>query len=459
MFTSRVKLFCMTVALLTIMVLPGVRVVCGQETVGNQVPPTTADYRKQFADELTTDRKGNGETFAVTGNEHRTFKAEVTAPSDAVALLANQFGVLLWQKGFEHLQIHILDGDQWMVSIGPWGYVETRSTLYCSAKSAPRQNAQLCVDPNEKPASPPLPQPDPVRPKTPSDKSREFIAIGLTDNAAKQGRHTTFVACGKNGAKDSLCIIDPDAPEDGYVARTGSNDKFAQLLYQSGFRHMAISNGRGGYWGGDIFPDKFTPQHEGNASLQLPDAHDAKPHAVNPSSKQSGTDASALLGQESKKSLATGQNLIREQRQKAQGEDDQDLLNSSLCMHETAASKDEMVFDFVEKMLTYTNVDRAKQRASQYWSAEEWQQYRAAQAQKRQYLELIGSSSDAHVDAFWRQAEDLARNFLGRQNGAYAITTQDPVKDAELNDLLLREVVASRREVVAVKITVTCPHY
>ena len=153
-------------------------------------------------------------------------------------------------------------------------------------------------------------RPTPVPPTTPNDKSREFIAIALTENAAKQGRHTTFVACGKNGAKDSLCIIDSDAPEDGYVTKTGSNDKFAQQLYQLGFRHLAISNGRNGFWGADILQDKFTP-HQGGAKLQYPDSLNMKPHAVN-ASWQSASDASTLLDQESKKSRDMGQHRIGE---------------------------------------------------------------------------------------------------------------------------------------------------
>ncbi len=342
-----------------------------------------------------------------------------------------------------------------MVSIGPWGYIEVRSTLYCSTRPSHGETAQLCPQPGAKPAAPPLPPPDPVPPTTPNDKSREFIAIALTENAAKQGRHTTFVACGKNGAKDSLCIIDSDAPEDGYVTKTGSNDKFAQQLYQLGFRHLAISNGRNGFWGADILQDKFTP-HQGGAKLQYPDSLNMKPHAVN-ASWQSASDASTLLDQESKKSRDMGQQILEEQAKQAAKAHEQDLA-SSLCEQETATSKNALAYDFVSQMLTYTNVDRARRIAGQYWSAEEWRQYRIAQQQKHEYLQMIGTSSDTHKEAFWQQAEDLARNFLGRWHGAFTVYTQNPAKDAEFNALLLREVIASRRDVLAVKVTVMCLH-
>jgi len=132
--------------------------------------------------------------------------------------------------------------------------------------------------------------------------------------------------------------------------------------------------------------------------------------------------------------------------------------DSSLCAHGSAYSKNELVSDYVDTMLTYANVDRARMIAGRNWSSAEWQQYKSAQEEKHKFLQLMGSSSDTHRAIFWQEAESLARNYLGQQHGAVATSTTNPAADAELNAVLLQEVIASRQEVMAVKVTVACSH-
>jgi TonB family protein len=449
--------------------------------------PPSEGQREQFAAQLSTNRKDSGEIYTVSGNREQVLEATVPGGSNVVALLANSVASALSAKGF--LEIHITwpdgkgGGDEWLALISPSGYGEARSTMYCSITNQPSPGSKLCSDSK---------QPVMVKGRDDTSEARQQIAKTLTDQSAQHGRHNVYTACGKNGGQDGFCIVDPDAPEDGFVQRTGVDNNFGQMCYAAGFRTLLVSNGKGGYWGSDITSAGFVPMHNDGSSSVLP----ADPNSLPPNSSAlapSASEVGSLIEQAHSAALDEGAKMFEQKirdavtaregspvkqapavtqstsdnsattppgaiiaKGAAQTRNNRISSDSPICSHETSEEKNQFAYDFVHEMLNYANIDRAKQTTGARWSSADWQQYKSAETAKRKYLQEVGSSSDAHTTAFWRTVEDLSRNFLGGWQGSNAITTQSPTKDAELNSWLLQDVKNSRSVVMTVKITVFC---
>jgi uncharacterized RDD family membrane protein YckC len=81
------------------------------------------------------------------------------------------------------------------------------------------------------------------------------VALALTSASIRQGRNHVYTVCGT----DSLCILDRDAPGDGFVQQMGSNNLVATQLFGAGFRMLVIKNNNNQSWGGYIDGDHFRP--------------------------------------------------------------------------------------------------------------------------------------------------------------------------------------------------------
>jgi TonB family protein len=275
----------------------------------NQSP--AEGQRDQFAAQLSTIRKDSGESYAVSGNRKQMLEATVHAGSNVVALLANSVGAALSAKGF--LEIHIIlpdgkgGGDEWLALISPNGYGETRSTMYCSITNQPPPGSRLCLV-----SKPPVFEKG--RDDTP--EARQQIAKTLTDQSAQHGTHNVYTACINNGGQNGLCIVDPDAPEDGYVQRTGVNNSLGQMYYAAGFRTLLVSNGKGGYWGSDITSAGFVPMHNDGTSSVSP----VDPNSLPPSSSAlapSTSEVGSLIEQAHSAALDLGAKMIEDKVREA----------------------------------------------------------------------------------------------------------------------------------------------
>jgi hypothetical protein len=85
-----------------------------------------------------------------------------------------------------------------------------------------------------------------------SEKSRLLAA--LTEISGRQGHNHLYTACGN----DSICVMDVNAPEDGFIENFSSNRVLAHKLYEVGFRSAIIANGNHA-WGNQITLDGFVP--------------------------------------------------------------------------------------------------------------------------------------------------------------------------------------------------------
>jgi len=81
------------------------------------------------------------------------------------------------------------------------------------------------------------------------------VALVLTGASAQQGHNHVYTLCGM----DTLCILDRNAPGDGFVQQMGSNNLVATQLFGAGFRVLVIKNENNQSWGGYIDGDHFRP--------------------------------------------------------------------------------------------------------------------------------------------------------------------------------------------------------
>jgi len=94
----------------------------------------------------------------------------------------------------------------------------------------------------------------------PGMKSR--LVAALNELSAKQGHNHLYSMCSDN----TLCIMDAEASNDGFMENFTTNTSLAQQLYGAGFRGLIIANGSHA-WGWDItdagysaIPDVKPPQ-------------------------------------------------------------------------------------------------------------------------------------------------------------------------------------------------------
>jgi hypothetical protein len=218
---------------------------------------TSATERVTFASSLSRQMQARGMKYATSGDQSETLEASVTAAVDAVTLLGNRFGALLSQHGFTSLHIILPDGngkaDEWIADIGPQGYSNVLSTIFCSHPTPGSSEVKFCTDKDTNNQSVSAPQ-------APPDKL-DKVAKALTDKAAQEGNNHVYTVCGKDGKRDSLCIVDKTAKSDGFVQRIGADAAMARALYVVGFRMLLISDGANGFWGGTITATGFTPTH------------------------------------------------------------------------------------------------------------------------------------------------------------------------------------------------------
>jgi hypothetical protein len=76
---------------------------------------------------------------------------------------------------------------------------------------------------------------------------RSRLVAALTELSAKQGHNHTYSMCNEN----TLCVMDTEAPDDGFMENFISNTPLAGKLYDAGFRSLVIANGSHA-WGWNV---------------------------------------------------------------------------------------------------------------------------------------------------------------------------------------------------------------
>jgi hypothetical protein len=75
-------------------------------------------------------------------------------------------------------------------------------------------------------------------------KSLNEVAAIFTSKAAQQGSHSVYTACRTDPPEQAtLCVMDVQAPDDGFPQRFHSNVGMGGFLYKTGFRRMIVESG------------------------------------------------------------------------------------------------------------------------------------------------------------------------------------------------------------------------